>query len=580
MKKQYTGSGYITKNYFVSKKTYNFFCSLTDRIEFTGETPEETNANRNKYHRFLSHLYASTVTLKLDSDKQELKNKGYIPIFSRLIEKEFGREFDAYVLRDLKLIEIKPHVTGKSREYRLKQTIFRKAFKIEASYAKEAWNEMVKDGQLKTWVRVNLMTGRYYDTRKRHKLLTDDGLTLSTNIPKVVKESIKSLTPCPFNPKHSGEYINALEKKYIRERRKFKGIKKTSSRYKQARKEYLTAQGRYHNDRLSQITILNQFPIPIEEKTTKGDRLFQYQAAYKIQNSGRVTEIGGGFQGVSRVVKHLLLKDIKNIYNYDLKSSQANILLQELHYAKIKCRWLENYLNDPELKNKYAKRVGIDVDTWKTCFYALIMGAESKSANKHKAVYKNILGYFKNDKPQAKKPFKKFLKITKKLTRATRKWRDYLYNTKDRRYHYQHKNVKYWKNPCGMKFKQYGIIENQKREDVLIDMKSGETANKRKTAGVKRKLAAFMLQGLESKFIHHLTILCDQNNIPVYKNEHDGLITGKSIPKSLITRASKRSGLKNPILDIKPLCSKSKVNEMKTYVKKNLKKNHQGSRIT
>ena len=554
--KKYTGSGYITKKYLVTKETYNYFWSLTDRIEFTGETPEDTKAIRKKYHRFLSHLYASTVTLTLDSDKQELKNKGYIPIYSRLIEKEFSREFNVFKLKRQKLINIRKHSVAKSmaRDYRLKKAIFRKAFKIESSYAKNAWEEMVKDGQLKTWVRVNLMTGRYYNTRKRHKLLTDDGLTLSTNIPEVVKESIKYLTPCPFNPRQAGEYINALENKYHRERRKFKGIKKTSSKYKQVRKEYLTAQGRYHNDRLSQITILNQFPVPINQATTKGDRLFQYQAAYKIQNSGRVTEIGGGFQGVSRMVKHLLLKDIKKIYNYDLKSSQANILLQELHYAKIKCQWLENYLNDPELKKKYAKEIGIDTDTWKTCFYALVMGAKG---SKFGAVYKDIYDYFKGDNTQSEKAHKKFIKITKQLIQATKDWRDYLYTTKDRRYHYQHNNIKYWKNPLGMKFKQYGIIENQAGEHVLKNMKPGETTGRMAKVEVKRKLAAFMLQGQESKFIHHLTILCSQNNIPVYKNEHDGLITGEQIPKSLIARASKRSGLKNPILDIKPLCSKN-----------------------
>jgi len=525
---------------------------------------------------------ANTVQT-LETIRKVYKNEGYIPVYSRLIEKEFKRFFEVENLEDWKLIDIKEHNIARhlSREFRLKEEIFWKAYKLEAGYAKNAWREMVRDGKLTKWKRRNLMSvaGRYDKEPKQHKFLTDDGLTKPKNIPDHITDSMKAMIPCPFNPYYAGKYINKLEEKYKRERDKFRKTKKGTPEYKTARKNYLRAQGRYFNDRQCQITILNQKPEQIG-KNNKGHHLFQYQAAYKIQNSGRVTEIGGGFQNSSRVVKHFLLKNVPDVYNYDLKSSQAHILLEELHYAKIKCSWLEDYLNDPGLKEKYAKKVGIDVDTWKTCFYALIMGAESESENKHKAVYKNILAYFKNDKPQAKKAFKKFLKITKNLQKSTRKWRDHIYATKDRRYHYQHKGIKYWKNPCGMKFKQYGIIKNQEGEYVLMDMLTGEIAGKRKTAGVKRKLAAFMLQGQESKFIHHLTILCDQENIPVYKNEHDGLITGKSIPTSLVTRASKRSGLSNPVLEIKPLCPKDKIKEMKNYVKtskKNTsKKNHKG----
>jgi len=76
---------------------------------------------------------------------------------------------------------------------------------------------------------------------------------------------------------------------------------------------------------------------------------------------------------------------------------------------------------------------------------------------------------------------------------------------------------------------------------------------------------AFILQGKESCFIHHLTLLCRDHNpkIRVFRNEHDGIITDKIIPKSLVVKAGKRSGLQNPMLDEKPLASKSDIAKMK-----------------
>jgi hypothetical protein len=67
-----------------------------------------------------------------------------------------------------------------------------------------------------------------------------------------------------------------------------------------------------------------------------------------------------------------------------------------------------------------------------------------------------------------------------------------------------------------------------------------------------RKLAAFVLQGQESFFIHHLTILASKFGYRIMANEHDGLITIGEIPKEAITEASRLSGLKYARLVEKP----------------------------
>ena len=82
--------------------------------------------------------------------------------------------------------------------------------------------------------------------------------------------------------------------------------------------------------------------------------------------------------------------------------------------------------------------------------------------------------------------------------------------------------------------------------------------NKKTIKKIKRSLTAFILQGQESCFIHNLTILCSKNGIPVYKNEHDGLITGKKIPDSLIEKAAKKANMPPPVFEIKSICSDAK----------------------
>ena len=70
-------------------------------------------------------------------------------------------------------------------------------------------------------------------------------------------------------------------------------------------------------------------------------------------------------------------------------------------------------------------------------------------------------------------------------------------------------------------------------------------------AGDKKKLSAFILQGLESGFIHHLTILAENYDYRVISNEHDGVVTIGTIPSEAIQIAKQRSGFKLASLELK-----------------------------
>jgi hypothetical protein len=177
-----------------------------------------------------------------------------------------------------------------------------------------------------------------------------------------------------------------------------------------AEKEYVRAQGRYLNDMRGAETILNQNPQRLKIKSEKGDLIYEYQAAYSIQKSGRISEINGGFQSSSKYFKHQLFRGIKNMkMNYDLKNSQDQILLQELKACDLKCSWLESYLSDRDAKNEYAAKVGIPAELWKQCFYSLVMGAEVRK--KFGTVFLKLKDYFKGDMSKTK-DVNRLLKMT------------------------------------------------------------------------------------------------------------------------------------------------------------------------
>jgi hypothetical protein len=260
------------------------------------------------------------------------------------------------------------------------------------------------------------------------------------------------------------------------------------------------------------------------------------------------------------------------IFNYDLKNSQAVILLHELQACNEDLKpekhfdttWLENYLTDPNRKEEIADKIGIPVSLWKECFYAVIMGAEPES--KWGAVYKAIEDYFFGDTTKINRIHQSFLQEAEALIKVTKLWRNYIYSTNNRRYHYDHGQTKYWKNACNMHFTDYGIIEINGKKTLIkkhtkLPVTHPKTINK-----VKNRLAAFMLQGREACFIHHLTIFCTQEIIPVYKNEHDGIITGQIIPPELVQKAAEEADLPEAIMEIKKLCSKERRKEYLKWV--------------
>ncbi|MEW5735868.1 MAG: hypothetical protein AB1921_13500 [Thermodesulfobacteriota bacterium] len=556
-KKAYRGRGYITKRYPAPKALFDYLWQQTVSLDTPASLGKRSA--RMRYHGFLAHIYVCQVQSSQEHDSDIFDE--FVPIYSRLREREFGRSMDPKRLAELGIIEIKPHSRQrrKSAEYRLTEEIFSRALDIEQMNTKARWRALMH-GELAQASMVNLMNGGKIVTKRKHSFKVADTHE-SGSTPSLVKKAVGALQACPFEPWNAGLMVNDLERRVRRVERELRsGTGRQGSR-QPPDKAYQRALGRLRHLRACQKAILDQCPTLLPEKSSNGHPLFQYQAAYSVQVSGRVTEKRGGFQGASQVFKRCLLKAVPDVYNYDLRSAQATVLAQELEACGIPCAWLDDYLANPESKNVYANQLGVTSDVWKECLYALVMGAIVE--NVYGSISKCLQRYFADER-QADDAFTLFIELTKPIAQAVEQWRNYLLNEFDKRYHYHHGGIKHWKNACGMRYKDYGIkssvdgtsvVRTENNNTIKYDPKNKELLR------LKRSLAAFILQGQEACYIHHLTLICIRSGIPVYKNEHDGLITGKLIPQSLMELASERSNLPNCALVLKDLCSEDKLGE-------------------
>ncbi|AWR87060.1 hypothetical protein Mtai_v1c18260 [Meiothermus taiwanensis WR-220] len=92
------------------------------------------------------------------------------------------------------------------------------------------------------------------------------------------------------------------------------------------------------------------------------------------------------------------------------------------------------------------------------------------------------------------------------------------------------KGKQYVKNAVGMHF-------------CLSEYKKGE---------LRRKLAAFILQGREALFVHTLAALSEKYGYTVIAHEHDGLVTLEEIPHAAVEEAQNLTGMPEVRLLEKP----------------------------
>jgi len=155
--------------------------------------------------------------------------------------------------------------------------------------------------------------------------------------------------------------------------------------------------------------------------------------------------------------------------------------------------------------------VGIDVDLWKQSLISLFFGA-----NVCKGIYEEILGWdFGIYQHMGKEIHNKFVEVATPFIKARDDWFNVV------------KGI-----VAEKKFIRKGTSYVKNKLDKI-------TSNLNKTSF----LSAFLLQGIEARFIFTLIDLSSKYGYQVLGNEHDGLVTMGMIPQLAIEEAKELTGL-------------------------------------
>jgi hypothetical protein len=193
-KKSYYGKGFFQTKFCTSAPLYHYLSKIIDSI------PRIDAQDRDLYHWFVAHIFASMY----GKDKHTDEKGPFIPIGRGSILRDFGRSFDVHLLKDAGIIEIKPHNTfhHKSREFRLVEGIYKEAFKLHIRGVKDQWRGLWgKHSSQKKMV--NLVTGKRWRTPVKSQFKYINPLGDNFNTPALIRRSIRTLQPFPFNARFS-----------------------------------------------------------------------------------------------------------------------------------------------------------------------------------------------------------------------------------------------------------------------------------------------------------------------------------------------------------------------------------------
>lgn len=243
-----------------------------------------------------------------------------------------------------------------------------------------------------------------------------------------------------------------------------------------------------------------------------------YVPSYSPTRTGRVSEMHGGLQNSCRLIKAAALIGT-DLYNYDMISSQVVCLHHLMEKYGVDDPWVRAYLADDGSKNIWANKLGIQVDTWKTCLYATLMCAKPTYREKHtalsRAIYDDVGG--ESGHPRAK---------LQELETSLQP----LYTELDALLLAVHKKMD--RNKVGIRNEMKKIIPKGPQQK-------------------NSKIMASLLQGLEAAFINEL--IKNHHKGTTVANEHDGLITTHKISDQAIQKANRKLGttfklsLKHPL---------------------------------
>jgi hypothetical protein len=267
-----------------------------------------------------------------------------------------------------------------------------------------------------------------------------------------------------------------------------------------------------------------------------------YVPAYQPSKTGRMFEIGGGCQALSRAFKQAAY-DLPGLHNYDIRSSQVTALLEiggkyglDTHSTET----LREYVDNKQAKFQYAAQAGMDVDLWKQCLLSLFFGASTEKVIQVSSedaitgsIYAEMVDWCQKNDTAADPDtlFAHFLTVAQPFIDVRDSWLRIIQRQILPEETYRRRGKQYLENAVGKTM----------------------TIPKKVTQQVLREVSAFLLQGLEAAFIYTLITLSDTYGYEVRSCEHDGLITWGTIPQEAVEMSMVKSGFSTAILEDKVL---------------------------
>ena len=470
------------------------------------------------------------------------KNNGWTPISSQLIRSQLPKA-NWKNLYDRDLIEhTLPNIqAGLSSEYRIKPNIY---WKISDLFPKTT-DEIISSKEF------NLCNGKSLQRKKPQKTI----FTCSGNeiFSEYQKAAIKNIKPCK---------VNRLEVDRI--------LKK--------RQDILNSGNYTKSQRLKFDHDFRCWRGIVSRRTDLDNVFLTYQPAFKSQGSGRITELDGCYQCISRELKGAMFKD-SGYKNYDLKSSQILGAKAEFESANLDTKWFDEYIKLG--KHHYANEIGVNVDCWKGILLLILFGGFpriNKDGSLRKIEKEDLIKYkciknfifpeleielewlhsekkhkIEDPKNQIEKTYdilNKTIDLCKPLIINVKLWHNYIAKNYVKETKGKGGKIYFHNNQCKKK-----IYLN----DFMIEKSDKKNGNKKLSLSSKgkRKLAAHILQGKEATFVHYLTKLSTDPNFGGYtvvSNQHDGLIVEGVIPVKTILKTKSVANLKYGEFEEKSIC--------------------------
>ncbi len=323
------------------------------------------------------------------------------------------------------------------------------------------------------------------------------------------------------------------------------------------------------------------------------DGIYEYETAYEVQlASGRFTQTCG-LQNASEEMKAAASEGIPNYNNVDITSSQTEGLIQEMQMAvrmgaDLDVSVLTDYINE-DGKDGLAEQFGIGRENWKRPEHAVKFGAgfnhetyeaafnaakgqvltrikaedgepdfsqlhqhehENGRAAWLRAVYNELAtmgavarDWADDDAIEYDDPEKVYSILRDAygdMAEELDAWREWLVDEYWIEAGQDGSQFGYYvSNPCSLPFSIYdGRLAESGDEPDRYNQKAG--------------FATSRLQGLEAAYIHALTLIQDDFDYEVLRNEHDGAVTLGEVSEEAQEMARRISGFHRAQIEEKP----------------------------